>query len=358
MALWLAAIACATPAWAIDEADLLPVDDAFALTAVAPQRERIALAWRIADGYYLYRHRISVEVAGGGFEAAPLRLPRGERHTDEFFGEVETYRGALQAVLPGVADTGTDIVTLQVKYQGCADAGVCYPPQLRSLSVRLPPVGATARGLPGATPRAGGLRLPGLSGTGAGEPLPEAQAFGFEAIVGDARTLLLRFTPAPGYYLYRDRSSFRIEGADGVAAGPPRWPPGTTHRDEHFGEVVVYFDQVDVPLPLRRTRTQASGLRVVATFQGCQTDGICYPPMTRTVDLSLPEMDLGAPAGEPAAPGEMSAQHMEMETKLDLAIAYQEIGDKEGARELIDEVIKGGSPEQVAKANELRVQLA
>jgi pilus assembly protein FimV len=59
-----------------------------------------------------------------------------------------------------------------------------------------------------------------------------------------------------------------------------------------------------------------------------------------------------------AAPAEMSATHMEMETKLDLAIAYQEIGDKEGARELLEEVIKGGNGEQVTKANAMRAQLA
>ena len=61
-----------------------------------------------------------------------------------------------------------------------------------------------------------------------------------------------------------------------------------------------------------------------------------------------------APLGE----SEMSASQMEMETKLDLAIAYQEIGDKEGARELLDEVIKGGSDEQVGKANAMRSRLA
>jgi pilus assembly protein FimV len=54
----------------------------------------------------------------------------------------------------------------------------------------------------------------------------------------------------------------------------------------------------------------------------------------------------------------MSSALMEMETKLDLAIAYQEIGDKEGARELLDEVIKGGNIEQVSKANAMRAQLA
>ena len=53
----------------------------------------------------------------------------------------------------------------------------------------------------------------------------------------------------------------------------------------------------------------------------------------------------------------MSAHHMEMDTKLDLAIAYQEIGDKEGARELLDEVLRGGSDDQIAKANAMKAQL-
>jgi pilus assembly protein FimV len=80
------------------------------------------------------------------------------------------------------------------------------------------------------------------------------------------------------------------------------------------------------------------------------------------IDLDLPGGDTPAPIPEVemagAREGEMSASHMEMETKLDLAIAYQEIGDKEGARELLDEVIKGGSSEQVSKATALREKLA
>ncbi len=103
MAWLLALCACAAPAWAIDEADLLPVDEAFLLTATAPQRDRIEVSWRIADGYYLYRHRMSAEVVGGGFDGASLQLPRGARHTDEFFGEVETFRQRVQGVLTGSA---------------------------------------------------------------------------------------------------------------------------------------------------------------------------------------------------------------------------------------------------------------
>ena len=59
-----------------------------------------------------------------------------------------------------------------------------------------------------------------------------------------------------------------------------------------------------------------------------------------------------------AAGDDLSSVQVEMDTKLDLAVAYQEIGDKEGARELIDEVIKGGTPEQVEKAKAMRTKLA
>lgn len=281
-----------TQAQAIDESRLLPVDQAFVLQASAPQRDRIELSWQVADGYYLYRHRTSVEVQGTGFIPGELQFPPGERHHDEFFGDVETYRGRLQATLPGRAGAGATTVALKIRYQGCADLGVCYPPQTRTLAVALPAATAPtpAFGLPGAG-IGGTLRLPGLSQSGASDPLPEAQAFGFEAIAGDARTLLLRFTPAPGYYLYRDRSSFRIEGAPGILAGEPGWPPGNAYHDEYFGDVVVYFDQVDVPLPLQRDAGPATSLRVVATFQGCQTGGICYPPMTRTVAVDVGAAD-------------------------------------------------------------------
>ena len=311
------ASAFAAPALAVDEADLLPVDRAFALTATAPQRGQVELQWKIAKGYYLYRHRISVQVDGGGFTAGALQLPRGDRHHDEFFGDVETYRTLLRAQLPGVADDGATQVVLKVKYQGCADAGVCYPPQSRTVTVALPPAASTIAsaapaaggglgiGLP--TPpgaNAGALLLPG-SGVRGGvdaEPLPDARAFVLEAIADGPGALLLRFTPARGYYLYRDRSSFRVRGAAGIAALAPRWPRGTQHRDEHFGDVVVYFDQVEVPLPLRRPAGPATAIELEATFQGCQTDGICYPPMTRTIALQLPAAATALPAASaPAA---------------------------------------------------------
>ncbi|WP_032973291.1 protein-disulfide reductase DsbD N-terminal domain-containing protein, partial [Stenotrophomonas maltophilia] len=98
-------------------------------------------------------------------------------------------------------------------------------------------------------------------------------AFGFDAIASDGNPLLLRFSPAPGYYLYRDRTSLKLEGSAGVLADKPRWPAAQSHRDEHFGDVSVYFNQVEVPLPLRRSVADAVDSTLVVTFQGCQTDG-------------------------------------------------------------------------------------
>ncbi|WP_115560392.1 protein-disulfide reductase DsbD family protein [Xanthomonas arboricola] len=295
-----ASLALVAPAaQAVSEADLLPVNQAFVLSAQADSRDSIGLTWKIAPGYYLYRHRISVK-SGQGFSAGDLTLPEGESKHDEFFGQVQTYRKQLQATLAGKADPALKTAVLQVQYQGCADAGVCSPPQRREIRVTLP--GAQAAGAAASTPQrenlgalvpraAPGPRLFGAPGQTAGVdalPLPAEQAFTFEAIVGDGNSLLLRFTPAPGYYLYRDRTSLAVEGSSGVRTGLPRWPQGKTHRDEHFGDVVVYFDQAEVTLPLLRERADPARVTLVATFQGCQTDGICSPPMTRRVTLDLP----------------------------------------------------------------------
>ncbi len=307
-ALLFLALPCVAVA-AVDVDDLLPVDEAFVLRVQATDAGRIELAWTIADGYYLYRHRMGAEPTDSGFtvDARGLQLPDGRRHNDEFFGDVETYRGRVEAVLSGQAGAAAS-TRLKIRYQGCADLGVCYPPQTRTVTVALPAArspttpdaGFTALGrtLGGGAAQAGASSLP-LAGKADALPLPQEQAFGFEAIAGDGNTVLMRFTPAPGYYLYRDRSSFRLE-ADGITVAAPRWPRGVAHYDEHFGDVVVYFDQIDVPLPLLRRHGEARQATLTATFQGCQNDGICYPPMTRSVRLALPAGAV-TPASETAA---------------------------------------------------------
>ncbi|MDO5505362.1 MAG: protein-disulfide reductase DsbD family protein [Pseudoxanthomonas suwonensis] len=300
--LWLLLAMALLPRWVLasDPTDLPPVDQVFVLSASAESRERIALQWRVAPGYYLYRHRTKAGSPDGSFADARLALPAGTPHRDEFFGDVEMYRERLVASVTGRPTR--DRVRLKVEYQGCADIGICYPPQTRVLDVTLPVANGTATSAPGGlalgAPTSAGGVLRGMAPANAALPLPEERAFGFEAIVGDGNTLLLRFSSAPGYYVYRDRSRFVLEGASGIRAQAPRWPRGRLHQDEYFGEQMVYFDQVDVPLPLQRRTAEARTVTLAATFQGCQDNGICYPPMTRRVQVSLPEGSITAAAAD------------------------------------------------------------
>ena len=288
-------------ATAISPDDLLPVDEAFNLQARANGPEAIELRWEIAEGYYLYRHRTSA-TADAGFRAGELQLPAGIPHEDEFFGAVETYRGALVATLPGTAEAPH--TTLTVKYQGCADLGICYPPQTRTLEVALPAAGGGGDLRPGLL--SGGLAanplLQGLTGGGA-DALPEQQAFSVEAIDDGGNALLVRLAPAPGYYIYRDQTSFELRG-DGLRAGEVDWPRGVEHNDEFFGDTTVYMQPVDVPVEVVRQQPGPVDATLVVSFQGCQDEGICYPPMTRTVQVSLPAGEVQATAIERTPPPE------------------------------------------------------
>lgn len=126
-ALCATALAHAGP-WDRGQPTLLPVDEAFILEPVTWQAGELRLEWRIAPGYYLYRHRLSLDLPG-----ATLQLPAGLPYADEHFGEVRIYRDRVRAtaVLPQPP------AQIHVGYQGCADAGVCYPLQNRRVNVEV-----------------------------------------------------------------------------------------------------------------------------------------------------------------------------------------------------------------------------
>jgi len=112
----------------------LNVDQAFQLSAYADTYNRVTLYWQIADGYYLYKKRLSVN--SDNAQLGEIVLPVGKQQTDEFFGDVEIYEQQLEVSVP-IINAGQTI-TLDVGYQGCAHAGLCYPPTTRTLNLELP----------------------------------------------------------------------------------------------------------------------------------------------------------------------------------------------------------------------------
>lgn len=282
----------------INPDDLLPVDQAFALsTDVADDGRHVRIEWEIAEGYYLYRHALKFEATGPGAALGEPEIPPGKAYSDEFFGDVEIYRGRVSATLPVLQRPAVGPLALRVAYQGCADLGVCYPPQRIQLDIALPEASSAAAELPLAEPAAGSSlldRLDGFGGsrelTGRSDPLPPEQAFRVETIALGPGELLARFTVHPDYYLYRDSIEFEAEAA-GVDIAGMTLPEAVAVSDEYFGDTFAYFGEVEIPLALARPAGPAADLALAVRFQGCQTDGICYPPMARTIAVGVPAAD-------------------------------------------------------------------
>jgi thioredoxin:protein disulfide reductase len=114
--------------------DLLEPEKAFRLSVQAIDANTLELRYRIANGYYVYRERFKFEAAG--VEFGPAVFPSGEVHNDQFFGRTETYRKELRITLP-VTNPASGSFELAATSQGCADAGICYPPFTHTMRVAL-----------------------------------------------------------------------------------------------------------------------------------------------------------------------------------------------------------------------------
>ena len=119
-----------------EEEEFLTVDEAFQLTSTVKSANEIKLFWNIADGYYLYRKRLSVSSDEENVVIGELILPTGKTYHDEFFGDVEIYENTLNVGVPISADSNK--VNIVVGYQGCAHAGLCYPPVKKTFTLELP----------------------------------------------------------------------------------------------------------------------------------------------------------------------------------------------------------------------------
>lgn len=115
-----------------NSSDFLPVEKAYRLS-VTPHTGKLLLQWDIADGYYLYKSRFAAALQSG--EQLTLQLPRGKQKHDEYFGEVEVFYQRVAAELP--LPTDSENVEVQITSQGCADAGLCYPPYTQNFTIDL-----------------------------------------------------------------------------------------------------------------------------------------------------------------------------------------------------------------------------
>lgn len=276
-------------------AETLPPDQVFKVSATALSAEQIEVTWQIMEGYYLYRDKTRIESKTPQIFLGDALFPKGEIKHDDYFGNMEIYRNTLKITQP-IKANGATSVTLSLRYQGCADKGICYPPQKTSVDMALPAIAAApvAQANPLAALLQGSKKKDDL--------LPPEQAFQFFASVNNDNTVAVSWQIAKGYYLYRDKIHLELVNAPDTQLGSFTIPNGIPKEEEAFGKVEIFYDEVKFAVPLVRTTTRARMITLKASFQGCAERGVCYPPMTQAVELDLPAATISTatPTAAPA----------------------------------------------------------
>ncbi|MFZ5523428.1 MAG: protein-disulfide reductase DsbD [Pseudomonadota bacterium] len=137
-------------------------------------------------------------------------------------------------------------------------------------------------------------RLPSLGSAKQPVFLPPEQAFSLNVIVRDAHTLQANFRITPGYYLYRDKISFEIKDSAVTVAGLDL-PKGEMKQDPNFGPTEVFHQSFQTVIKLARSPDSGAGsFTLNASYQGCSEEGLCYPPITPSLLISLPDAKTGA----------------------------------------------------------------
>ncbi|MEY3191016.1 MAG: hypothetical protein RIS10_1133, partial [Pseudomonadota bacterium] len=266
--------------------DILPPEQAFKISVKALAVDQVEVSWDIAKGHYLYSNHIKFESKAKQIKVLTPSFPVGETKHDENFGDVIIYRNKLQVPVSFVASKEVTAIKFEVQFRGCADKGICYPPQKKVFDVNLP--------APVSVPNSLDLlvkKLPTFNLTSdPDELLPPEQAFQFFAVVKDPNTIHVNWEIAKDYYLYREKIKFELIGSDSNKLGSFVIPHGEPKQDEAFGRVEVFHNELGFDIPVIRTGGVVETITLQASYQGCADRGVCYPPMYKKVDLQFPSV--------------------------------------------------------------------
>ncbi len=344
-------------AQAVSPEDLLPPQQAFQISADGSEKNKIRVKWRIADGYYLYQSKIRFSTESDNITLTSPDFPEAEIKDDEFFGRIGIYRDEAIIDIPILMDNDTpDIITLHAKSQGCADIGVCFPPQTQTVLVAM---SNTADGPAPVDPNT--VEDPTASGSGpdteseepVAEPktdpllaltafnddigfededdgiLPPEKAYLLSQIIDDQGNLQLGWQIAEGTYLYHDKIKLTLEGDEGLQLGEYTLPKPETKQDSvrpdgSIGDIEIYQGSINLAVPLKNTAAEAGNATLTVKYQGCAERGICYPPITKAFALSFPKAgegmaffaDANAQPSTPAASPTVSASANSEEDKI------------------------------------------
>ena len=271
----------------------LPPDEAFSFEASVDANGHIRADWKIADGYYLYKDKFRFSTGDERASLGEADYPPAKVKQDEIFGKVETYRKNVSLSIPVTRQPGAgNQLSFTAVYQGCADMGLCYPPQTKTVALQLQDAPAATGQTPADSPLGALNALSADFGFGdENELLSPDEAFRLDVLVRDPHHIAASLIIAEGYYLYRDQFEFALEPAQGITLQPLEMPEGEHKNDEFFGDIQVFHEIVDIDLALQREAGPATPVTLLVKYQGCAEAGVCYQPISKRIELMLPRAD-------------------------------------------------------------------
>ena len=290
-------------------ADILPSDDAFKFKAEAISPNTIKLSWDVADGYFLYKDRFSFNNKSDNAILGAANYPKADVKdpADTSGANTEIYRKQLSIEIPVERSASPNAIelVLESKFQGCADAGMCYPPIIKETPISLAaldnkaqapakPETLAANANTQSSAKPSSTLLKDIKGTSnaKSDALDADEAFVFTLVAVDKGTLNAHWSIQPDHHLYQPKIKFKVIEPKDAKLGAAIFPKGEQIDDEYFGKIDVYGKDIDVRIPV----SGATGDKLVieTQYQGCaDKTGICYEPQVKTETLSL--------AGLPAA---------------------------------------------------------
>ena len=247
--------------------DYLDPEMAFLFDATLENPTTVKLTWQIADGYYLYKNKIQVELPNIG----EIQFPPAQLKQDPNFGETEVYYQKIELLIP-LKQPLSSPTNLKVSYQGCAEKGLCYPPQIKEKMLSNSKVDVLAS--LGKTNKPIIIENQNI--------LDPDEAFKIAADWSDPKLVIINWQIANNHYLYKNKLKFILKS--GGQLGTIELPVGKPHEDEFSGKTEVYYQQLTVKLPVEQADKLLS---LEIAYQGCAEGTLCYPPQTKFLNLTL-----------------------------------------------------------------------
>ena len=252
--------------------ELLRAEEAF-IYAVHDTGQSIKINWSINDGYYLYQKKLKFQSDSPDIQLGNIVFPNGSRHEDEFFGVQQVYRGDVSFEIPYQrVSNNLESFDLQIFSQGCADRGICYPPQKWVENIKLDTTSSTNQ-----------INIINNLTDNASQVSSAFKPFLSQI---DKQTLEVAFQIKPKHYLYKDKITVTSLDPE-IQIGAIELPKGKIKTDEWFGETEVFYNEVFGRISFKYDNPPRSNIEFILSYQGCIEDEICLPPQQTSFKIEL-----------------------------------------------------------------------